>query len=230
MIQLTPNSKYTIYLSEKKEGSIHTQNQAKEYLLSNGIKSKVAYFHHQHQSGRFWFNQHLNEHKIWADAALTQSSQIALTMSVADCFPVIINSNTQPLLTLVHAGWKPLLQNVLELTMQEIQLEIGLKTDDLTAWIGPGIRPCCYRFTQQPIQANLKKWQPSIKKQKNNWVVDLPNFIQEELRRLGIKTKQIIDSNDCTYCQPQHFFSHRRSLNLKQPKEDGRMLIGVRLN
>lgn len=225
MIQLTSNAKYTIYLSEKKEGSIHTKNQAKEYLLSNGIKSEVAYFHHQHQSGRVWFEQHVNEHKIWADAALTQSSQITLAMSVADCFPVIISSNKQPLLALIHAGWKPLLQNVLELTIQEILIKTGIKTCNLTAWIGPGIRACCYRFAQKPIQADLKNWQPFIKKQQNNWVVDLPGFIQQELRRLGFKTTHITDFNKCTYCQSDQYFSHRRSLNLNQPKENGRILV-----
>ncbi len=225
MIKISPIFKYNIYLSEKKEGSIHTQTQAKNYLRTHGIKSSICYFRHQHQAHRFWCTKKANEHKIWSDAVLTTQKNNCLTMAVADCFPVVLTVKNKPLFSLVHAGWKPLLQNILELTILDMQLKKNLDPQQIAAWIGPGIRRCCYHFKDKPLQSDLPNWEKAISLNKGVWTIDLAKFIHQELLRLGVNQKQIIDYNRCTFCESEQFFSHQRTL--RNNDEKGRMLVAV---
>lgn len=225
MIKISPVFNYNIYISEKKEGSIHTINQAKNYLLKHGIKSSICYFHHQHQAHRFWCSKQQVEQKILADAVLSSQKNTCLSMSVADCFPVILTVADSDVFALIHAGWKPLLQNILELTLLEMQYTKSVRPDQITAWIGPGIHSCCYHFKDKPIQADLPNWSKAITQKKGVWRIDLALFIQQELLRLGLNRKKIIDYNQCTFCQSERLFSHQRSLKTKEKK--GHILIAV---
>ncbi len=225
MIKISPLFNYNIYISEKKEGSIHTSNQAKNYLLKHGIKSSICYFYHQHQAHRFWCNQQKVEQKILADAVLSSQKNTCLSMSIADCFPVILTVEGTPVFALIHAGWKPLLQNILELTILEMQFKKRVNPKQITAWIGPGIRRCCYHFKDKPIQSKLADWKKAISQKKSVWQVDLALYIKQELLRLGVNNKKIIDYNQCTFCQSEQFFSHQRSLKTKE--KEGRTLIAI---
>ncbi|MBD3250461.1 MAG: hypothetical protein GF381_02755 [Candidatus Pacebacteria bacterium] len=242
VIKLEPISHYTIHLSEIKDGTFthddlegeSAKNKASQdclnYLSELNPGRRWGYFFHQHQANRvIWTKDKLSPGKQFflatADAAVTNASNFGLAMLVADCFPILLVDQRRQVFALIHAGWKPLLQNIIELTLLDLKLEFGVKPTGLTAWIGPGVRNCCYRFSDKPLQAELPSWQPTIQKQKSKWAIDLPLFIINELKRLGLNQKQILDYGQCTYCQDQTFFSHRRSLEKKDQK--GRIVVGV---
>ncbi len=226
MITLHHHLKYNIYLSEKNEGSIDTEKMARKYLLANQIKDPVCYFHHQHQAHRVIASLKNYKQKAWADAAIT-NQPVCLAMIVADCFPIILYDPQHNILALAHGGWKPLLQNIIELTVLDMQLQFKANVSRIQAWIGPGIRSCCYHFQKQPIQTRLPSWQPAISQSAKGWSLNLPLFIKNELARLGVTTDNIIDYNQCTACQPHQYFSHYRSK--KANEKDGRMMVAAQL-
>ena len=228
MIITQPFSQLRVYISEKKDGSIDKQEQAKKVLIQNGCKKPIVYFHHLHQAQRFYLNHKQQfSNTIMADAVINHKQRCCLTMKVADCFPIIIIDNKNRVYSLIHGGWKPLFQNILELTVQDMQYKYKLNPKDLSVWIGPGIRSCCYQSKTKPIQADLLNWQKSIKKIKNHWQINLVSFIKDELERLNLQKDKIIDSEICTCCESDKFFSHHKSKKLQEP--EARFLVGAEL-
>ncbi len=229
MLKFSPFSNSQIFLSEKKDGSITSAKQAIKLLRKNKINSDICYFHHQHQAHRFYLNsKKMNiQSQIWADAVISTNKKTCIAMSVADCFPIFItpSNKSKKNFILIHAGWKPLLQNIIELTLNDLKYLYKIDLNTLKVWIGPGIKNCCYRFKQKPIQVDLPNWQKHISQKKNFWHINLKGFIKDEFLKLNIKPSNIIDYNVCTHCNPDIFFSHQRSLNNKE--KEGRMLVAI---
>lgn len=233
MLKIRPINFLQIYISEVKDGSVVGPKQSKDLLSKHHCTTPVVYFHHLHQARRFYLNSdtslssQYNNQKINADAIITNQNNVCLAMNVADCFPVLIADPNKKIFALIHAGWKPLLQNIIELTILDLKHLYRCNPEELIIWVGPGIKKCCYLSKEKPIQAELETWRSAIKKNKKHWQINLPLFIKNETKRLGIKQQNIYDLNVCTCCNPDQFFSHYRSIKNKKKLDDGRMLIAV---
>lgn len=226
MINLQPIQDFHVLISEKSDGSFSSQKEVKSWLEAQQVEPPICYFHHQHQAHRFLHleKSSLPVKPIWADSVITNQN-ICPAMMVADCFPVLIVDQNNQTFALVHAGWKPLLQNIIELTIQDMRLRLSTKPTQLLAWIGPGIRPCCYRFPKKPVQADLPDWQAHVSQTKGSrWQIDLPGFIKQNLKQLGLPSRQILDSSQCTGCN-ESLFSHH--LAQTEQIEPGRLAAAV---
>ena len=228
MLTISPFSKLKIFISEKKDGSIDSPKQAFELLQQYQTNLSICYFHHLHQVDRHHCLQRPKKkiEEVWADAAIT-NQKTCLAMKVADCFPIVLTSQTTPVVALIHAGWKPLLQNIIKLTLLDLQLRHNLLPGNVKAWIGPGIHSCCYRFKEKPIQADWHSWQSAIKKINNTWTIDLSQYIIHELSQAGVKKNYIINFDQCTGCQSDSFFSHFQAN--QSDSISGRMLVAAKL-
>ncbi len=75
-----------------------------------------------------------------ADAAVTTNRTIALAVMTADCLPVVIsahNKNGQRAVGIAHAGWRGLLNGVIDETIKT--LEHAVPNAQLNAHLGPSI-------------------------------------------------------------------------------------------
>ncbi|HQM15615.1 MAG TPA: polyphenol oxidase family protein [Candidatus Woesebacteria bacterium] len=230
MLSISPLANLSIFFSERKDGSFDSPGQWPQYLPQNTKDLPIYYCHHLHQADRYIcsstnrYDHQNNLHEVWADALISDHPS-TLLMKVADCFPVVISSRSPQVFALIHAGWKPLLQNILELTLTDMQRIYQATPENLSIWIGPGIGGCCYRFNQPPFQLQLKSWQSAIGSENEQWSIDLAKFIQTELERLGCKTEKILNQQLCTSCHYQTLFSHYRAK--KGNCEPGRSLVAV---
>ncbi len=241
MIKLQPLAGFQLIISEKLDGSFASEKQVKKFLHSQDIKLPICYFHHQHQAHRFLCttqSQPAKSKSIWADSVLTDQ-KICLAMVLADCFPILIIDQKSDAFAFIHGGWKPLVQNILELSILDLKLHFSSQAENLYAWIGPGIHSCCYQFLKKPFQAQLPDWEASVNQIKNkdskyNWQIDLPSFIKQELNRLGVPRRQILENKQCTGCS-QNLFSHHTSQNTshtsqntsQKNKKSGRFIAAV---
>lgn len=168
-----------------------------------------------------------------ADGFYTTQPGILLSVLTADCLPVIFSRHDGSAIAAVHAGWRGLLDGVLE------QLAARIAQDDSTtnwvASIGPAAGPCCYevneelveRFKQQlPLPASLIS--PHYRH------LDLAAIAESKLRELGFAA--VDHAGSCTICtpntdplQPQRFKytsyrrnSHRREQDPTHPGITGR--------
>ena len=154
-----------------------------------------------------------------ADACITQVPQVACTIMVADCLPVLLCDTAGRWVAAAHAGWRGLAGEqgvgVLETLLDTSPLS-DTPPDRLLAWLGPCIGPQAFEvgpevraaFVDKDIAADVffKPLSPG------KWLADLAGLARLRLHRLGV---QAVFGNDsepawCTFSQNSRFFSHRR--------------------
>ena len=216
---------HQITVTEKKDGSFRQLAEIKNFVKKQADKP-ICYFHHQHQAHRFHLtNLAQLKQEIWADSVIT-NQDVNLCMTVADCFPVILYEPEKKISAMMHCGWKPLLQNIIELTILDMKLNFACQPAKMLAWIGPGIHSCCYKFKQKPLQNLLVDWQPFIQQNKNQeWEIDLAAYIHQQLLNLGIRAGSIEKITKCTSCSPSlySYFQAKQRLEV-----NGRLVINIR--
>ncbi len=88
----------------------------------------------------------------------------------------------------------------------------GSDPSDIIAGIGPTIGPCCYQVDERvvgPIREGFKEWEELLDKDgKDKWRLNLSLANRRTLEEVGVES--IIESNLCTSCYSELFFSYRR--------------------
>lgn len=155
------------------------------------------------------------------DAAYTRQANIACTVMVADCLPVLFCNVDGTQVAAAHAGWRGLLgtqgRGILEATVASFD-----KDQELLAWLGPCIGPEAFEVGDEvrsafvaasPQAAICFKQKSAINAQAPvKWLADLPALARQRLQALGIARTYGNDGgqNWCTVSNASRFFSHRR--------------------
>ena len=143
------------------------------------------------------------------DALVTNSSRVFLTLTAADCFPVYLYDPVIQATGLLHAGWRGLVGEVAKNTLVAMQENFDSKPENILAGIGPGIRRC--HFSIKPENERLYGEYPFvIKKREGDVFADLPKIIISQLKASRVREENIEDSELCTYCREDLYFSYRR--------------------
>ena len=83
----------------------------------------------------------LGQDDVHADAMITTTRGLALTLRFADCVPVLFYDPQRGAAGIAHAGWVGLTSGVLPATVQAMQKAFGCQPVDIRACIGPSIGP-----------------------------------------------------------------------------------------
>ncbi len=143
-----------------------------------------------------------------ADAFYTDQQGSPGAVMTADCLPVILVSEEERELAVVHAGWRGLARGVLAATLAHFRAS----PSDIIAWLGPAIGPRAFEvgedvweaFTQQ--QASLSA--AFTRSSTNRWLADIYQLARAQLAALGVS--RCFGGEFCTYTQADKFFSYRR--------------------
>jgi hypothetical protein len=156
---------------------------------------------------------------VTADASVTTDSEVACTILVADCLPLLLSDATGRLVAAAHAGWRGLAAGVIEHTVDAMKNACKeVQTHAIHAWLGPCIGPDAFEvgpevraaFMAQQVQAGAYfQTHPS---RPNKWLADLAGLARLRLQALGVQTVSGNDSTKpwCTVTQNAQFFSYRR--------------------
>lgn len=215
-------SDFEIAFSERKDGSFRSAEAISTYLKKN--KTSFHYLKLEHsdkvcetQNGR---NEYIG------DALVSRNNENILGMVVGDCFPVILINHQTKDIALIHCGWKSLAQNIVKLTLQQMNFKNNFDLSSFSAWIGPGISENAYRHQPPILQLHLPKWRPFIREADDQtYSIDLAGFIHHELITAGLVDDKIIFENRCTFTEQDSFFSHFRAKT--EGDEDGRFFICI---
>jgi len=225
MLKIQSLPGFSIALSEKPEGSLRNKEKIIKYLESHQVNKKFCHLSLEHGAKRI-ISQKANQNKLTADAIISNNNNLCLSLVVADCFPVVIIDRKSKAFALIHAGWRSLVQNIIELTILDMKLHFDSQEKDLFVWIGPGIKNCCYHSKYLPVQVGMPSWKKSIKQvSTKKWTIDLLKFIKHEFKRLEIDSRHVFADGRCTYCENETLFSYRRAQKTKET--DGRFLVAV---
>ncbi|MGJ8693710.1 MAG: peptidoglycan editing factor PgeF [Thalassotalea sp.] len=146
---------------------------------------------------------------VTADAAYSQAHNIALAIMTADCLPILVSSANGEEIAAIHGGWRPIAQNIIHKTLQHF----NSKPEQLVAWLGPCIGATAFEVGQDVYDIFIainKQFSSAFipAKHSSHYYCDLAFIAKLQLRQLGVT--KIIENNDCTFNNPEHYFSYRR--------------------
>ncbi|HEV2272974.1 MAG TPA: peptidoglycan editing factor PgeF [Acidobacteriaceae bacterium] len=187
------------------------------------------------------------------DGLMTSAPGVLLGIQTADCLPVMIVDRRNRAVAIFHAGWRGTLARIVENGLGRMRVEFGSRPEDLAAAIGPGIGPCCYSVGEEvrgQFQSQFCYWEdlfhetPVSDPVRENYPLlflrarppghpgagpalhlNLAEANRRQLLAAGLSATAIYMTGDCTSCQTERFFSHR-----KEQGFTGRMMsvIGIR--
>lgn len=157
-----------------------------------------------------------------ADAIYSKTKQTVCAVQTADCLPLLVCSSSSYCVAAIHAGWKGLSNDIIENTINTLDLP----PSDILVWLGPAIGPQAFIVGEEVFQSFVSKdqiaeiaFQPLENKQ---WQANLYKLAQLRLSKLGINS--IYGGNYCTFSDKLRFFSFRRD------RITGRMLSLIWIN
>ena len=164
-----------------------------------------------------------------ADACITSQRQLACTIMVADCLPVLLTTQDGGVVAAAHAGWRGLagadagdragvgvLESVYKYFSALAPIKRAQPAIKIIAWLGPCIGPSAFEVGDD-VKAAFEHTQPQASRffgpaGPGKYQADLAGLARHRLQALGITDVYGNDSSPswCTASNPSRFFSHRR--------------------
>ena len=151
-----------------------------------------------------------------ADAMLTNIRGVMLSIRIADCVPILLYDSANGVIGAVHAGWHGSYKQIVAKAVRLMKERYGIDLNNIQAAIGPAIGVCCYEVGTDLYERFQKelggktdrffKVEPGKKP-----FLDLKEMNKSFLIEAGIPERNIEVSELCTMCNPELFYSHRRS-------------------
>jgi len=179
-------------------------------------------------AARAGFPRALLDEDLPYDALVTDLPGLALTISTADCLPILIADPVRRVVAAVHAGWRSTVRRITERAVGTLRERYGTDPRDCVAALGPGIRGCCYEVDAPvigPLARALPAWRASAREVgAGRWMLDLAAANRGMLEAAGLGPAAIRDAGLCTRCRPDLFYSYRG-----QGPRTGRMMNTILL-
>lgn len=145
---------------------------------------------------------------IDADASYTTQTNTVCAVLTADCLPLLLCNRQGTLVSAIHAGWRGLLNGIIEATLNTLSLPPG----DCLVWLGPAIGPTAFEVGSDVYQDFMNidsAHQPYfLAIRQGFWFADLYALARYRLHKQGIT--HIYGGTYCTYTQDDLFYSFRR--------------------
>lgn len=147
------------------------------------------------------------------DAVLTDRTDLALCIKTADCVPLFLADPVRRIIGAVHAGWRGTALQIAGKAAAAMVRHFGGRAADLSALIGPAIGPCCYEVDTHVYRSMQDDPERDAffraGREEGKWMFDLVRANRHQLLRNGVPETQIRQTELCTACHPELFFSHR---------------------
>ena len=142
------------------------------------------------------------------DALISKSNSLVLSIQVADCIPLFLTDPLNGVIGLVHAGWRGVEKGIIPGTVNRM-VQNGGSRKEIIAFMGPSIRQCCFE-----IGPEVSKKFPIdclINGNQDRSFLNLQQVAINQLIDSQVLDKNILLSEECTKCNPDKYFSYRRS-------------------
>jgi YfiH family protein len=144
-----------------------------------------------------------------ADASTTKTKGVVSVVLTADCLPVLFCDAAGTQVAAAHAGWRGLVDGVLEQTLAKFP-----EPNSVMAWLGPAIGPTAFEvgdevrlaFMAKDIKADAAF--RAVPDKAGKWLADLYQLARLRLNAAGVS--QVYGGGFCTYTDSHDFYSYRR--------------------
>ncbi|MEH6576701.1 MAG: peptidoglycan editing factor PgeF [Amphritea sp.] len=143
-----------------------------------------------------------------ADACWSKQPGQACVIMTADCLPVFFTDQQASRVAVAHAGWRGLVEGVLENTLQ-----LFPDPGQVIAWLGPAIGPDAFEVggeVRQQFCERLAASDAAFKPSPNEgkWLANIYQLARLRLQRAGVTA--ITGGDHCTFSESDLFYSYRR--------------------
>jgi YfiH family protein len=169
------------------------------------IIAPIQWLNQQHSNVVFDYDSAIaSTNNAVCDAIYTTRINTPLAVMTADCLPIIIACTKSGQIAAIHAGWRGLLNGILNDTVTKFS-----DKSSLAAWIGPSISPAHFHISDDII-TQFSNYKNAILPATTlgKYHVDLAQIAHRQLADLTVPTIQ--KSPICTYSS-EYCFSHRRA-------------------
>jgi polyphenol oxidase len=154
-----------------------------------------------------------------ADAIVTRVPGLAISVSTADCGPVLFADAEARVIGAAHAGWRGALAGVTDAAIAAME-RLGARRQRIVAALGPMISQRNYEVGADLVERfraadadNERFFRPADRP--GHALFDLPGYVAARLGGAGIT--EIEDLAACTYADPGRFYSFRRTTHCGEP-------------
>jgi YfiH family protein len=172
---------------------------------------------------------------IDADAMVTDVPGLALCWSFGDCAPVLLYDPRHEAVALVHSGWRGAAGGILPRTIAAMGTRYGTQPAELIVGIGPAIGACCYEvqenvvaaFQTDPLVRETAVLDERVAEGETQprHFLDVRRSTYNQALAAGVRPENLEDSDICTGCRTDLFYSHRR-----EPWPSGRFMVAIGLH
>lgn len=145
---------------------------------------------------------------LQADACLTRKENIVCAVLTADCLPVLLCDEAGTVVAAAHAGWRGLLNGVIENTVAAM----AVPSSTIHAWLGPAIGPQAFEVGPEVREAFIcqcVEYEQAFRAaEQDRYLADIYTLAQLRLAALGVE--RICGDGLCTYNDAERFYSYRR--------------------
>jgi polyphenol oxidase len=159
------------------------------------------------------------------DGLITRWKNVYLSITIADCLPVIIFNPKEEVISLIHCGWKGLEKNIIGKAVKKMEENFGTDSKKLFGGIGPGIGSCHFEVGND-FTSKFSSYPGATIKKSGKSYIDLKLIAKIQLQDTGIKPENIYVSPICTYCEADTYFSYRKDKS--KPLQAMMVLAGMK--
>ena len=202
---------------------IKEREQVKDVLADEyNISTETIYLPIQKHTNRIQVIESPSEPVI-ADAVITSRKKILIGVLVADCVPILLYDPQKEAVGAVHAGWRGTAAEILRITIAAMEQRYGSVPGDILTAIGPSIRQCGYEVDEEVKTAvqDATGEGDYFSQKGDKYVLDLSAANRIQAITSGIQKENIWQSGDCTFCNPDRFYSYRYSKGLVSGRQGG---------
>lgn len=142
-----------------------------------------------------------------ADAQFATRPGVVCAVLTADCLPLLLCDAGGTRVAAVHAGWRGLLNGVIENSIQAMGAG-----SELLAWLGPAIGPGAFEVGEEVRHAFVthapRAAAAFAPAGAGKWRADIYRLAHQRLAACGIS--RVYGGEFCTYSDSERFYSYRR--------------------
>jgi purine-nucleoside/S-methyl-5'-thioadenosine phosphorylase / adenosine deaminase len=159
---------------------------------------------------------------VTCDALSADIPRTLLAVQTADCVPVLVADERTGAFAAIHAGWRGTLARIVARTVERMQYTYDSRPKDLRVALGPAIGKCCLEMGPEVIENFSREFsyaEEHISRRRENGKahLDLNRMNARQLIDCGVDADRIHDTDLCTFCQDDLFFSYRRENGAERP-------------
>ena len=153
---------------------------------------------------------------IEADGIICKTYNMPISITTADCAPILMADPYKNIIGAAHAGWKGAISGVVDNLVDNFRMN-GSNLENIYVVIGPCISKESFEVKSDMISTSIEK-DPNSEKFFSNIsnldYFDLSAYLIDKIKKAGVSNINCLGED--TYSNPERFFSHRYETNNKK--------------